>query len=114
MDLSTEPGTLGAYDRPVRQSPRSENGAVVISKSAALVALASACLAAAFEATAQGGVPRIRQRGALVCGVATGVAGFAQVDEKGRYKGFDVDICRALSAAIFSTPDKVRYEQASS
>ena len=57
---------------------------------------------------------RIRQRGALVCGVAPGVAGFAQVDEQGRYAGFDVDICRALSAAIFGTPDKVRYEPASS
>jgi general L-amino acid transport system substrate-binding protein len=57
---------------------------------------------------------RIRQRGALVCGIAPGVSGFAQVDEQGRHWGFDVDICRALSAAIFGTPDKVRYEQASS
>jgi general L-amino acid transport system substrate-binding protein len=65
-------------------------------------------------AAAEGRVPRIRQRGALVCGVAPGVAGFAHVDEQGRYRGFDVDICRALSAAIFGTPDKVRYEQASS
>jgi general L-amino acid transport system substrate-binding protein len=94
----------------------------VISKSAALVALvALASLVAHCErpaglaaATGPGRVARIRQRGALVCGVAPGVAGFARVDEQGRYTGFDVDICRALSAAIFGTPDKVRYEQASS
>jgi general L-amino acid transport system substrate-binding protein len=98
----------------------------VISKSVALVALvafaAFVLLAAGCErpaglpaaAAGQGRVARIRQRGALVCGVAPGVAGFAHVDEQGRYTGFDVDICRALSAAIFGTPDKVRYEQASS
>jgi general L-amino acid transport system substrate-binding protein len=79
-----------------------------------LWALVSTGLAAAVAAAAEGRVPRIRQRGALVCGVAPGVAGFAHVDEHGRYRGFDVDICRALSAAIFGTPDKVRYEQASS
>jgi general L-amino acid transport system substrate-binding protein len=70
--------------------------------------------AAGTSAQAQGRLPRIRQRGMLVCGVAPGVAGFAQVDDRGRYSGLDVDICRALSAAIFGTPDKVRYEQASS
>jgi general L-amino acid transport system substrate-binding protein len=59
-------------------------------------------------------MPRIRQRGVLVCGVAPGVAGFARVDGQGRYSGLDVDVCRAVSAAIFGTPDSVRYEQASS
>lgn len=63
---------------------------------------------------AQGRVLRIRQRGTLVCGVAPGVAGFARVDAQGRYSGLDVDVCRAVSAAIFGTPDNVRYEQASS
>jgi general L-amino acid transport system substrate-binding protein len=57
---------------------------------------------------------RIRQRGTLVCGVAPGVAGFARVDERGRYSGLDVDVCRAVAAAIFGTADKVRYELASS
>ena len=95
----------------------------MISKSSALVALvALASLVADCESPAglpavaagQGRVARIRQRGALVCGVAPGVAGFAHVNEQGRYTGFDVDICRGLSAAIFGTADKVRYEQASS
>jgi general L-amino acid transport system substrate-binding protein len=57
---------------------------------------------------------RIRKRGTLVCGVSPGIAGFAQVDDNGRYRGFDIDICRALSAAIFGVPDNVRYERASS
>ena len=54
----------------------------------------------------------IKRKGFLTCGVATGVAGFAEKDDRGRYHGLDVDICRALSAAIFGTPDKVRYVQA--
>jgi general L-amino acid transport system substrate-binding protein len=51
----------------------------------------------------------IQHRGALTCGVFPHVAGFAEIDLHGRYVGFDVDICRALSAAIFGTPDRVRY-----
>jgi general L-amino acid transport system substrate-binding protein len=51
----------------------------------------------------------IHRRGVLTCGVSPGVAGFADVDAEGRYTGLDVDICRALAAAIFGTPDKVKF-----
>ena len=68
----------------------------------------------ARAASGQGRLPLIRQRGALVCGLAPGVSGFARADGQGRYSGLDVDVCRAVAAAIFGTPDKVRYEQASS
>lgn len=81
---------------------------------AVLVAVAVSLLGGQATAAAQGRMPRIRQRGMLVCGVAPGVAGFARVDEQGRYSGLDVDVCRAVSAAIFATPDNVRYEHASS
>jgi general L-amino acid transport system substrate-binding protein len=52
---------------------------------------------------------KIKQAGAVTCGVPTGVPGFAQPDNQGKYAGFDVDICRAFSAAIFGDPDKVKY-----
>ena len=81
---------------------------------AVLLAVAVAALGADSPAAAQGRVPRIRQRGTLVCGVAPGVTGFARVDGQGRYSGLDVDVCRAVSAAIFGSPDNVRYEPASS
>ncbi len=80
----------------------------------AVLAVVVVVLAGEHSAAAQGRVLRIRQRGTLVCGVAPGVAGFARVDGQGRYSGLDVDVCRAVSAAIFGTPDNVRYEQASS
>jgi len=57
---------------------------------------------------------RIRPRGALVCGVFPGIAGFAQVDGQGHYSGFDVDICRAVAAAILGTADRVQYKPVAS
>jgi general L-amino acid transport system substrate-binding protein len=51
----------------------------------------------------------VKQRGQLVCGVNPGLAGFGLPDDKGVYKGLDIDECRALAAAIFGDPDKVKY-----
>jgi general L-amino acid transport system substrate-binding protein len=51
----------------------------------------------------------IRQRGTLVCGVNTGLAGFAQPDSQGVWRGFDVDYCRAVAIAVFNDPNKVRF-----
>ena len=64
-----------------------------------------------FAAQAQAGptLDKVKQAGNVVCGVQTGVAGFAQPDSQGKYSGFNVDICRAISAAIFGDPDKVKY-----
>jgi general L-amino acid transport system substrate-binding protein len=55
----------------------------------------------------------IRKRGYLICGVEPAVAGFAEVDPQGRYRGFDVDVCRAVAAAIFGTAEKTRFIQIS-
>jgi general L-amino acid transport system substrate-binding protein len=52
----------------------------------------------------------IKQRGVINCGVSTGVPGFSNPDDKGKWTGFDVDFCRAVSAAIFNDPDKVSYK----
>src|SRR3954452_12394399 len=52
---------------------------------------------------------KIKQAGAVVCGVSTGVPGFSQPDSQGRYSGFDVDICKAIAAAALGDPEKVKY-----
>jgi len=52
---------------------------------------------------------KVKAAGGFSCGVQTGVAGFAQPDSQGVYTGFNVDICKALSAAIFGDPGKVKY-----
>ncbi|MGE0424673.1 MAG: amino acid ABC transporter substrate-binding protein [Reyranellaceae bacterium] len=51
----------------------------------------------------------VKARGQLICGVGTGTAGFALADSKGVWTGMDVDICRAVAAAIFGDASKVKY-----
>ena len=67
-------------------------------------------------ADAAGRIDAVRRRGFLTCGVFEfpGVAGFATIDDSGNYTGLDIDICRAMAAAIFGTPDKVRFVPAPS
>ncbi|MBV9827972.1 MAG: amino acid ABC transporter substrate-binding protein [Alphaproteobacteria bacterium] len=52
---------------------------------------------------------KVKQAGMLVCGVSTGVAGFSQPDNQGNYAGLDVDICKAVAAAMFGDATKVKY-----
>src|SRR5437016_6638744 len=52
---------------------------------------------------------KVKQAGQISCGVGTGIAGFGAPDSQGRWAGFNVDICRAISAALFGEPDKVKY-----
>jgi general L-amino acid transport system substrate-binding protein len=51
----------------------------------------------------------VKARGQLVCGAHTGLGGFATPNEKGEWSGFDVDSCRAIAAAIFGDPTKVKF-----
>ncbi|HZI42776.1 MAG TPA: amino acid ABC transporter substrate-binding protein [Gemmatimonadaceae bacterium] len=50
----------------------------------------------------------IRARGTVKCGITQG-AGFATPDDSGRWRGFDVDFCRALAVALFNNPNKVDF-----
>jgi general L-amino acid transport system substrate-binding protein len=52
---------------------------------------------------------KVKQAGTLVCGVSTGLAGFSQPDNQGNYTGLDVDICKAIAAAVLGDPGKVKY-----
>jgi general L-amino acid transport system substrate-binding protein len=61
------------------------------------------------SAFAQSTLDTVRSRGFLQCGVNTSLAGFAQPDSKGAWRGLDVDFCRAVAAAVFGDANKVRY-----
>ena len=56
----------------------------------------------------------IRERGSLRCGVNDGLPGFSMADSDGAWSGLDVDICRAVAAAIFGDPDAVDFVPSSS
>jgi len=62
-----------------------------------------------FSATAQSTLESVRAKGFVQCGVNTGLAGFAQPDSRGVWKGIDVDVCRAVAAAVLGDANKVRY-----
>jgi general L-amino acid transport system substrate-binding protein len=68
----------------------------------------TAIAATAVDAEAQT-LQAVKKRGAVKCGVSQGLTGFSAPDDKGKWSGFDVDFCRALAAAIFNDPNKVRY-----
>ena len=51
----------------------------------------------------------IKARGELICGSSSGLAGFGVPDANGVWAGFDVDLCRAVAAAIFGDPTKVKF-----
>ncbi len=49
------------------------------------------------------------ERGRLLCGVNTGLGGFAAPEAGGTWAGFDVDFCKAVAAAVLGDADKVDY-----
>jgi general L-amino acid transport system substrate-binding protein len=51
----------------------------------------------------------IKSRGELICGANGTLAGFGLPDPQGNWTGFDVDFCRAIAAAIFNDPTKVKF-----
>ncbi|MBM3483548.1 MAG: amino acid ABC transporter substrate-binding protein [Alphaproteobacteria bacterium] len=67
--------------------------------------------AAVFNGEARAGatLDAIKARGELICGVNTGLAGFSRPDDQGKWTGLDVDICRAIAAAIVGSADKVKF-----
>jgi len=81
-------------------------GLFVKSQTFLAVALAAVLTATVSRADT---LEQVLSRGVLVCGVNIGLAGFGLPDDRGFWRGFDVDYCRAVAAAIFDDPQKVRF-----
>jgi general L-amino acid transport system substrate-binding protein len=56
---------------------------------------------------------KVKSRGTLICGVNGQLPGFSFVDQNGEYSGMDVDLCRAVAAALFDDPTKVEFRDLS-
>lgn len=52
---------------------------------------------------------QVKDKKFISCGVTQGVAGFSTPDSSGKWKGLEVDICRAVAAAVFGDADKVKF-----
>jgi general L-amino acid transport system substrate-binding protein len=73
------------------------------------IGLAAFVAVAVQPATAQT-LDVIRDRGKLICGINPDLPGFAARDQEGAWRGFDVDFCRAVAAAIFNDAGKVEFK----
>jgi general L-amino acid transport system substrate-binding protein len=81
-----------------------------ILKSFALgVAAATALATGAFAQARTATLEQVKARGSLNCGSGTGLAGFGLPDAQGNWAGLDVDLCRAISAAVFNDPTKIKF-----
>jgi general L-amino acid transport system substrate-binding protein len=76
----------------------------------AFLAMTAAAVALAVTAAAESPtLKEVKARGYLKCGVSDGLTGFSNPDSQGNWSGIDVDVCRAVAAAIFDDPNAVRY-----
>ncbi|MCB1800877.1 MAG: amino acid ABC transporter substrate-binding protein [Gammaproteobacteria bacterium] len=73
--------------------------------------LAGLAAALVFTAAAHAGptLDAVKKNGHVQCGVSTGLPGFSVADDSGKFTGIDVDMCRAVAAAIFGDAEKVKY-----
>ncbi|KAA2244015.1 amino acid ABC transporter substrate-binding protein [Salinarimonas soli] len=78
-------------------------------KALVTIAIGLAASVAATAASAQATLNAVKQRGTLQCGANPSLAGFGVPDAQGNWTGLDVEFCRAISAAIFNDPNKVRF-----
>lgn len=74
-----------------------------------LTTTAAILLLSAGAAHAGTTLDAIKKNGFIRCGVSDGLPGFSFADEKGNYSGIDVDVCRAVAAAVFGDATKVKF-----
>ncbi len=74
-------------------------------------AIASVVALCAAVGTVQAGstLDAVKKKGFVQCGVSTGLPGFSSADDQGNWKGLDVDVCRAVAAAVFGDANKVKF-----
>ena len=77
----------------------------------ALVGIAGVALASNAFADGHGGstLKDVMAKGYVQCGVSQGLPGFSNADDSGNWAGLDVDMCRAVAAAVFGDASKVKF-----
>ncbi|KFF47771.1 amino acid ABC transporter substrate-binding protein [Gammaproteobacteria bacterium MFB021] len=81
---------------------RHKNKSLSLLSAAALTALAASQAQAAT-------LDNVKNNGEFKCGVSTGLTGFSSPDENGKWTGIDVEVCRAIAAAVLGDPTKVVF-----
>jgi general L-amino acid transport system substrate-binding protein len=94
---------VAATDRVTRMPDFRKRTVILVA-----IALLAMVVAGSHPARAQT-LKAVKERGTVNCGVSQGLLGFSSMDDKNAWTGFDVDICRALAAAIFGDRAKVTF-----
>ncbi|CAG9296716.1 amino acid ABC transporter substrate-binding protein [Celerinatantimonas diazotrophica] len=71
--------------------------------------VAAATLMLSAYANAESTLQNVQKKGYVQCGVSTGLPGFSNPDAQGHWQGLDVDVCRAVAAAVLGDASKVKY-----
>jgi len=104
-EASAEAGTAASAEAGTAASGQaSAAGGTAGQASAAASAAASVAPAAVGE-----GLQAVRSRGQLICGVNDQLPGFGSVGPDQQPVGFDIDLCKAVAAAVFGDPNAVQY-----
>ena len=61
------------------------------------------------EAKQTSTIDAVKAKGFIQCGVSQGLTGFSNADDSGKWTGIDVDLCRAVAAAVFGDASKVKF-----
>ena len=86
------------------------NSKLVMQKWLLAMALGLATVLPSGHALAGKDLDTVRARGVMICGVAAGgLAGFMVADSQGKWTGLDIDVCRAVAAALFGDSEKVKF-----
>jgi len=96
------------HGRSTPRQTRPMRAAYVALAIAATWALWVGAIVASGSAIA-GTIDDVRARGKLICGVSEGLPGFSEKDNSGAWRGFDVDFCKAVAAAVLGDTAKVEY-----
>ncbi len=78
-------------------------------KLATIAAVSAIALGTTAAAQAEETLESVKEKDFVQCGVSTGLPGFSNPDEKGNWQGLDVDVCRAVAAAVLGDAGKVKY-----
>ena len=73
---------------------------------AAMVAVAGVAFATSASAAT---LDDVKAKGHIQCGVSQGLPGFSNADDAGKWTGLDVDLCRAVAAAVFGDANAVKF-----
>lgn len=75
----------------------------------AYAALSALGILAPLTTAGAGTLETVKSRGQLICGTSPGVPGFSLPDGQGQWNGLDVDLCKAVAAAVLGDSVKVKY-----